>query len=247
MSTLTSIIAANFLVSLVALVGAVLLIFFKQKIQSLLPSFVGFAAGVLLTSSFIDIIPEALEAGNYEEYVYLSIFGGIVLFFLLERFMIWSHHHHDHKNIHSTTPLILIGDSIHNAIDGVAIAASFLANPILGWQTTLAVMAHEAPHEISDLALLIGNKLPPKKALGFNFISGLTAIIGGIAGYYFLDISEAFIPILLGFAGGMFIYIACTDLIPEMHEDFAKNKRWSQTIPFVLGIAIAFISRMLLE
>lgn len=249
MVTLTSIILATLLVSAISFTGGLLLFSKKLMTEKLAGILVSFAAGTLLAVTFIDLLPEALEAGMDGGIIFLPVLLGIVSFFFLERFVLWSHHH-DHKCEPRTKPtavLVLVGDSVHNFIDGAAIAAAFLASFPLGLATTLAMMAHEIPQEIADFSILIHGGMSKSRALFFNFLSGLTALLGAVASFYFLERIEGLLPLLLAFTGGMFIYIACADLIPELHHDFAKRRSWAQVIPFVLGLLLLAVLVRLLE
>lgn len=242
---LLTIIIASLFVSLASLLGGFLL--FKKNLLNpkVVPYLVSFAAGVILTVAFFDLLPEALhhaqEQGN-DLNIFVPAFIGVVLFFFLERFLLWFHHHDDDHGHKPTSVLVLVGDSFHNFIDGVVIAASFLADPALGVVTTIAIAAHELPHEIADFSILIHSGLSKTKALFYNFLSSLTALAGAVGGYFFLSTIEEGLPYLLALSAGMFIYIACADLIPELHTDYKKQRRWQQVIPFVLGIVIIYIS-----
>ena len=250
MTTLSSIIIASLFVSSVALSGALLLVWKRLLTGKAITYFVSFAAGMLLAISFMDLLPEAVEGRVRISNVFLSTFFGIVTFFFLERFVLWFHHHDDLDDLHGAKPsalLILVGDGLHNFIDGVAIAATFLTNPTLGLTTTLAIAAHEVPQEIADFSILIAGGMKKAKALFFNLLSGLTALIGAIAGFYFLEHLQENLPIALAFTAGMFIYIACSDLIPDLHRDFRQRKSWMQSLPFIFGIVIAWFIVKLLE
>lgn len=246
MDLLLPIIISSFLVSLISFSGGLLLII-KHATLDKTAYLVSFAAGVMLTVAFLDILPEAAESASEPLDIFLPTFLAIVMFFFLERFVLWFHHH---DASHDDTPslyLILIGDGLHNFIDGIAIAASFLSNPALGVTTTLAMAAHEIPQEIADFSVLISKGMKKTYALFVNFISALTALIGAVVGYFFLDNLQAMLPSFLAFTAGMFIYISCSDLIPELHKDFKKQKSWNQSIPFILGIVILWFSVKLLE
>ena len=245
MDTLLFIIVASLAISSVSFFGGVLLFWRHLWTQGASAYLVSFAAGIMLAASFFDLLPEAAEVGGVE--IFLPAFLGVVTFFFLERFVLWFHHH---DSLHDSKPapiLVLLGDAVHNFIDGVGIAAAFLLNPSLGVVTTLAIAAHEIPQEIADLGVLIHGGLGRAKALFFNLISGLTALVGAVAGYYFLANLEGLLPGLLAFTAGMFIYIACSDLIPELHRDFQKQKSWLQSAPFVAGILLLWFLIKLLE
>lgn len=241
MITLGLIIFASIFVSLISFAGG-LFFFVKNKfIEKMTTHLVSFAAGSMLAVSFLDILPEALEEGGEGFNIFLPIFLGIVGFFFLERFVVWFHHH---DSTHDTNPvafLVLLGDGIHNFIDGVAIAATFLTSPGLGAATTMAMIAHEIPQEIADFSVLIHGGMSRRKALFYNFLSALAALLGAVGGFYLLEGLNDFLPVLLAFTGGMFIYIACADLIPEMHKDFARQKSWVQSLPFILGLVVLWL------
>lgn len=241
MPVLVLIIAATLLVSLVALIGALFLYWEKLTSQKITFSLLSFAAGTMLAVSFLDLLPEALESASEETNIFVLALLGIVIFFFLERFVLWFHHHDETHGMKPSAVLILLGDGLHNFIDGVAIAAAFLVSPALGFATTLAIAAHEIPQEIADFSVLVHGGMQRIKALTFNFISGLTALAGAILGFYFLEGLEGIVPLFLAFTAGMFIYIACSDLIPEIHKSAEKQKSWTQFLPFLLGIATLWI------
>ncbi|MCX8009355.1 MAG: ZIP family metal transporter [Patescibacteria group bacterium] len=241
MITLPLIIIASLAVSLVALAGGFL--FFQKKPLVHPTVFVGFAAGVMLTTALLELIPEAIHDAEEISHAtaILPVFAGILFFFFLERFVLWFHHHDDTHAMKPTAPLILIGDGIHNFIDGIGIAAAFLLDIRLGIITTLAIAAHEIPQELADLGVLIHAGLRKTNALAYNFLSGLSALAGAILGYMVLEQMETILPMLLGFTGGMFLYISLSDLIPELHHSSAKTTQFRQTLPFIAGIIISFI------
>lgn len=246
MSTLSSIIIASLIVSLISLIGGLLLLWKKLLTEKLSPYWVSFAAGVMLSSALLDLLPEALEIGS-DQTIFIAILFGITLFFFLERFVLWFHHHDDTHNAKPSTLLILLGDSLHNMFDGVAIAAAFLTNPAVGITATLAISAHEIPQEIADFNILIAGGLRKRDALFFNLLSAFTALIGAILGFYFLDRVARVLPLFLAFTSGMFIYIACSDLIPDMHKEFQKQKGWINSVPFLIGIVTVYALITLLE
>jgi zinc and cadmium transporter len=237
---LLSIVASSAAISLVSLLGGFGLIHKFTQNRKLLPFFVSFAAGVMLATAFFDLFPEALELGDADT-IFLPAFLGIVLFFFLERFVLWFHHHDDHHSLKPSAILITFGDAIHNFIDGVVIAAAFITNPALGVVTTLAIAAHEIPHEMADFSVLIHSGMSRAKALFYNFLSGVTAVAGSILGYFFLESLEGAIPFLLSFTAGMFIYIACSDLIPDLHQEFKEKRNWLQVVPFIVGIVLIYL------
>jgi zinc and cadmium transporter len=233
-----------FLVSLISLIGIWTLAIKGKILNKILIFFVSLSAGALLGGAFIHLIPEGLETFGITNIFFIFILIGILLFFILEKLITW-HHCHDLKckKHHPKTigPMIIIGDSLHNFIDGLIIGGSFLINIPLGIATTIAVILHEIPQEIGDFGVLIHAGYSKKKALLLNFLSALTAIIGTVVALTIGAMSESFIAYLLPFAAGGFIYIAASDLIPELHKDFKISTSILQVLVFILGIALMYI------
>lgn len=246
MPIFSQIMIASLVVSSVSLVGGILLFWRNIFNEKHTVYYVSFAAGVMLTTALIDLLPEALESG-VEDHLFVALLLGVVVFFFMERSLIWFHHHDDTHQSKPSSFLILFGDGFHNAFDGIAIAAAFLTNPAVGIATTIAIAAHEIPQEIADFSVLVHGGMKKKTALLLNFLSAFTALAGALLGYFFLHALEEYLPIFLAFSAGMFIYIACSDLIPDLHQDFKKQKAWSQSIPFIVGIVIAYSFITLLE
>jgi len=238
---LFEIIVATFVVSAMSLVGVLTLSINDRQLHSLLFLFVSFSAGALLGAAFFDLLPEGINAGGLVQTMQLAVVG-VVMFFVIEKFLHWHHHHkHHHKGERTEAPftyLNLVGDGVHNFVDGTIIAASFLQNPALGVTTTIAIMAHEIPQEIGDFSLLIYGGFTKKKALMFNYISSLTALLGAVLTYYFSAYVPALIGILLPIAAGHFIYIACADLVPEMHKETSTRRSALQFASFAAGIVL---------
>jgi len=177
------------------------------------------------------------------EKISLFIILGLLLFFILEKFLYWRHCHKDKYYIHSFAYLNLLGDGLHNFIDGLIIAAAYLINISLGITTTIAIILHEIPKEVGDFGVLVYAGFKKKKALFYNFLSALTAILGAILGYL---ISGGFnITILLPFAAGGFIYIAATDLIPELHKRVKVSESIFQLIFILIGLILMWSLRFL--
>ena len=252
MSTLGYILLFTFIGSLAALIGGVVLLS-KEKFALNISHFLAsFAAGILLGSAFFDLLPEAVhESQELGINVHLWALIGIVLFFLIERFIHWFHHHeeyHEHeKESKSTIPLVVIGDTVHNFIDGIVISATFLVSIPLGIATTMAVAAHEIPQEIGDFGLLLHKGLSKKKVLFVNIISASFAFLGAIMTYLLGNVLENYIPILLALTAGFFIYIAASDLIPEIHYEKRRGFAIIESVLLLLGIVVIFISTSLLE
>ncbi|NTW27487.1 MAG: ZIP family metal transporter [Candidatus Moranbacteria bacterium] len=235
-------IASVLLVSAVSLIGVVTIFFGEKKLNSILRLFVSFSVGALLGDAFIHLIPEAFESGSL--LVSASILGGILSFFVLERFIHWRHCHEVgcEEHGHALPYVILFGDGLHNLIDGVIIGASYLVSIPVGIATTLAVVFHEIPQEIGDFGTLLYSGFSKTKALLWNFASALTAVVGAVMVLLVSSQFESVTKILIPFAAGGFIYIATADMIPELHKH--KAHKLSETIKqvffFVLGIAIMY-------
>ena len=252
MSTLNYILLFTFIGSLGALIGGIILLS-KEKLALKISHFLAsFAAGTLLGTAFFDLLPEAAHKAEETGIdIFLWTLLGIVIFFLIERFIHWFHHHedfHDNKDEKkSTIPLVIIGDTIHNFIDGVVIAATFMVNIQLGIFTTLAVFAHEIPQEIGDFGLMLHKGLSRKKIIIVNVVSSAVAFIGAILTYLLGNVLEGYLPIFLALTAGFFIYIAASDLIPEIHHERRRGYALIESLMLILGIIIILISVSLLE
>jgi len=224
MTTLTMIVLATLIGGLLSMVAAAGLVFrFSRRSTATL---VAFAAGVMLSSALLDILPEAfagVEAGAGQA-LFATLLAGLLGFFALERLALWRHAHADcvvgegEQQAEVAAPLVLIGDAFHNFVDGLLIAAAFLADPMLGATTTLAVVAHEIPQELGDFVLLLNAGWSRRKAFLANAASSLTSVLGGLLGYFALEGAEQFLPYVLTIAAASFIYIAVADLLPLLHR-----------------------------
>lgn len=241
MNVLAYILIFSFIGSIVSLIGGILLLFrekFALKISHYLSAFAG---GALLGTAFFDLLPEALELTNKEN-VFLWTLIGVLTFFLLERFI----HHHD-KNVDpkekkTIIPLIIIGDTVHNFIDGVAMAATFLISIPLGIVTSLAVAAHEIPQEIGDFGLMLHKGVKRKKVLLINFYSALAAMAGAVVTYVAKDSIEGLLPAVLGLTSGFFIYIAASNLIPEIHNREDQKIAFWETVMLFFGVLVIYLT-----
>ncbi|MBI2599845.1 ZIP family metal transporter [Candidatus Daviesbacteria bacterium] len=248
MSILAYILIFTFLGSVVSLIGGVLLLLkekFAIKISHFLASF---AAGTLLGTAFFDLLPEAQEAtAESGVSIFLWTLIGILIFFLLERFI----HHHDHgtkpDEKKSVIPLIVIGDTVHNFIDGIAVAATFLISIPLGIVTSLAVAAHEIPQEIGDFGLMLQQGVARRRVLLINFYSTLAALAGAILTYTAKDSIQNLLPIVMSLTAGFFIYIAAANLIPEIHNMDNKKVAFWETVLLVGGVVLIYFIVSLLE
>lgn len=246
--TLIWIIGSTLVVSLISLVGIFALTIKDKLLHKILFGLIGFSAGALIGGAFLHILPEALEKTKSISVFYYLILG-IVLFFMMERYFYWRHCHEEGVcEVHAFTYLNLIGDGFHNFIDGMVIAASFIVSVKLGIATTLAVILHEIPQELGDFAVLVHGGFTKKKALLCNFISALMAMIGAIVAYFITDIASGFANFILPLTAGGFIYIATSDLIPEIHKEKDLKRSTSAFIAFIFGIAfMALVKQFLPE
>jgi len=243
---LVQILLATFIISIIALVGIFTFVLKKDWLNKIILVLVALSSGALLGGAFLHLLPEAIEEVGAGLDVFLTLLLGFCLFFVLEQFLHW-HHQHNTQN-QTTKPfsyLILISDGFHNFIDGLVIAASFLVNAPAGIATTMAVGLHEIPQELGDFGVLIHGGMSKKKALFFNYISALTAIVGGIVGYFASAITEISIVYLLPFAAGHFIYISAADLIPEIKHRENLGKSIVHFIAFLAGIVIMLLARFI--
>jgi zinc and cadmium transporter len=237
MSTLLWIIIATVANGFVALIGAVTLGLKENTLKKLLLILVAFSAGALLSGALLHLMVESFEhLAATTAFIYFII--GFVVFFLVEKFLYW---HHCHKSgvceVHPYTYLILFGDGIHNFIDGLVIAVSFVVNAGFGTVTTFLIIAHEIPQEMGNFGILVYGGMRKMRALVYNFISQLTCVIGGIVGFFAATSIQPLVPFLLPFAAGGFIYIAASDLIPELHRESDLRKSMLTFIFFLIGIA----------
>jgi zinc and cadmium transporter len=243
---LLSILASTFIVSLISLIGIFTLTIKEHLLQKILFSLIGFSAGALIGGAFLHLLPEALEKSSSTNVFYVLILG-IVLFFAMERYFYWRHcHEKEVCDIHAFTYLNLIGDGIHNFIDGLVIAASFMLSVKLGIVTTLAIILHEIPQELGDFAVLIYGGFSKQKALAFNFLCALMAMAGAVCGYFITGLSRGFSNFIIPLTAGGFIYIATSDLIPEIHKERNLKRSTLAFIAFLLGIIFMALAKLLL-
>jgi zinc and cadmium transporter len=243
--TLAYILISTFIVSLISLIGVFTLAIKEKLLQRILFCLIGFSAGALIGGAFLHILPEALEKTKGSAVFYYLIMG-LVLFFLLERYFFWRHCHEGVCDVHAFTYLNLLGDGIHNFIDGMAIAASFTISLKLGIVTTVAIILHEIPQELGDFAVLVYGGFSKKKALFFNFLTALTAMLGAVAGFFITDLARGFANFIMPFTAGGFIYIAASDLIPEIHKEKDLKRANAAFIAFLFGIIFMALAKQLL-
>jgi zinc and cadmium transporter len=232
--TLLLIIFATFLVSLIGFVGVVALAISDRMLKKILLCLIGLSAGALMGGAFLHLLAESVTVSDPET-VFLITLLGYVLFFVLEKVM-WRHCHEKDCKIHTFAYLNLVGDGVHNFIDGLIIASSFIVSVPLGFVTTLAVAIHELPQEIGDFGVLVYGGFGKRKALVLNFVTALTAIAGGIVGFFLSQYIGDTTKFLLPFAAGGFIYIAASDLVPELHKETDIWRSLTVFGFFLLGI-----------
>jgi len=236
----------------------------KQR-NGVLPHLVSFATGALLGAALLALIPHAVEAAGMENVheVGIALIAGIALFFVLEKFLLWRHCHDDHcaehpldvghdHHAHSQShahqheqarkkasgTLVLVGDALHNVLDGVLIAAAFLTDVHLGIVTALAIMAHEIPQEVGNFAVLLNSGVSRRRALVLNLLTSLTAVIGGVIGFFALKQALTILPFAVAVAASSLLYVAVADLIPGLHRKIDPRSSITQVLLIGLGIAL---------
>lgn len=259
MSLLVWIIIFSLVGGVLSVLAASLLLLVKDEHHPhILPHLVSYSIGALLGAAFLAILPHAITANvNVDAHnVGLAILIGLLSFFLMEKILLWRHCHSSHCEVHSpdeigtlhtghshahgdaSGSLIIIGDGIHNMVDGVLIAAAFMTDFHLGVVTALAVAAHEIPQELGDFAILLNSGFSRKKALFYNVIASFTTLVGAVLAYYSLQSMQAVLPYILSIAASSFIYIAVADLIPGLH----KKTQLKETLQQILLISAGVIT-----
>jgi zinc and cadmium transporter len=244
MSPLFWIIASTFVISLLSFVGVLTLVLKEKWLDKILLSLVALASGALMGGAFFHLLPEAIEKLDGER-VFVWVLVAIVVFLVVEKFFQWRHCHKDHCEIHSFGYMTLIGDGLHNFIDGLIIAAAFMESVTLGLTVSLAVVLHEIPQEFGDFGALISAGFKKKRALLVNFFAALTAIAGGVVGFFLAGYSREFIKILVPFAAGSFIYIAASDLLPEFRKETKTKESVISLLMFLAGIGIVYLMKFI--
>ena len=232
------------IVSFVSLIGSFFISLREDVLKKYVSLFISLAVGALLGDAFIHLIPEAFDKFSNTTLVGILLISGILLFFIIEKFLHWHHHGEDkdENHIHPVGKLILFTDGFHNLIDGIIIGVSFLISPHVGIATTLAVVLHEIPQEIGDFAVLVHSGYTKEKALWLNFLSALMAVLGLAISLIFSSIAETFVLWVIPIAAGGFIYIAVADLIPELH----KTKKIKYSLVQFVTILAGILSMVLL-
>jgi zinc and cadmium transporter len=250
-SELLSIVGSTVLVSAISFIGVLSLPLDKKSMQGWLILLVALSAGVLIGDAFLHLIPEAFEAneglatalGGPTETTLGLVIVGFLIFLFIEKVVHWRHCHEPDCEVHTFGYMNLVGDSVHNLMDGLAIAASFVSGPQLGVATTLAIIFHEIPQEVGDFGVLLHSGFTKGRAMGMNFLTALTAVLGGIAGFWISSAYGSFIGLLLPITAGGFIYISASDLVPELHKESDLGKAIPAFAVFMLGIIFMWALR----
>jgi zinc and cadmium transporter len=246
--------------ALSALAASLFLIAPESVRIRVLPHLVSFATGALLSAALLGLLPHAVESAGLSEAhtVGLALLIGLLIFFVLEKLVLWRHchqevceghvphaHAHDNGRAAASASLILIGDGFHNLLDGVLIAAAFMTDLHLGIVTAVAVFAHEIPQEVGDLAILLHSGMSRWRALTLNLLTSVTSVFGGIAAYFALGRLNHVLPYAIAIAASSFLYIAVADLIPGLHRRVDPGSGVKQFAFIVLGVAVIYVSHSL--
>jgi len=247
------IIAVCFFGSVLSLMLAYL--FSKLKMVNYADYFVSLAVGTLLGAAFLEIIPQAYELSCDLHQISLIVLIGILVFFILEKLLVWRHCHGSHCENHSPVvnhdvkkgSILIIGDCFHNFIDGILIASAFIVDINLGLITALAIIVHEIPQEISNFSILINSGYSLSRTLMMNIITGCAMIVGAILAYFVLNDLEELIPIILSLAASSMIYVAISDLIPSLHKKVQIMQTLQQTFSILFGVLIIYFLHSLIH
>jgi zinc and cadmium transporter len=241
--TLAYILMATFLGGVVSVLLAAVLS--APLLGMLVKHLVSLSTGVLLGTALLHVLPEAFETGTAPSFLFMTLLGGLIFFFLLEKAELYRHgHHHEHDEHHHHHGFdhdqagrgglsVLVGDSIHNFCDGILIAAAFMLDTQVGVVTALAIIAHEIPQEVGDYIVLVNAGFSRQRALFYNALSGLAAVLGGVLGYVLIEPWQAYLPYLMVVAASSFIYVAVADLIPQLQ----RRLSWRETVAQVFWLA----------
>ncbi|MCX6744362.1 MAG: ZIP family metal transporter [Candidatus Parcubacteria bacterium] len=236
---------ASFIVSLIGLAVFLGLFLQEKLLKKILIFLVSFSAGSLMGGAFFHLLPESLEETKKPLLVFVYLLTGFCLFFILEKFLRWHHchgkecHHHEHLGY-----MNLIGDSFHNFLDGLIIITAFVASTPLGLVTTISIISHEIPQEMGDFGVLLYSGMPKKKAMLYNFMVALFAMLGVFVGYFLIQFVGGLQSFFLPAAAGGFIYIAATDLIPELQEEINAKSSVVHFGIFVLALVFMYLVKI---
>jgi zinc and cadmium transporter len=254
MSVLLWIVASSFAGGVLSVLSAAL--FALNARAHWINSLVSYAIGALLGAAFLEILPEALKLTSSIPMVSGAVLAGILIFFTLEKLLLWRHCHHDHCEAHEPVEpgahgrsgtMIMVGDTFHNFVDGIIIAAAFLADVNLGIVTALAIIAHEIPQEVGDFMILLHSGYTKAQALLVNLVSSLATLLGGVLAYYALQSMQSIVPTLLALAAASMIYVAVADLIPGLHKRTTLRDTLEQVVLIALGISSILLVQLLVS
>ena len=244
MSPLFWIVASTFFISLISFIGVLTLVLKDKWLDKILLTLVSLASGALMGGAFLHLLPEAVEETD-GQVAFVWVLIAFAVFFVIEKIFQWRHCHKGHCEIHTFGYMSLLGDSIHNFIDGLIVAASFVESINLGLIVSLMVILHEIPQEFGDFGTLLYAGFKKRRALLMNFLTAVTAIVGGVVGFFWASYSGNFIKVLLPFAAGGFIYIAASDLLPEIRKTVKLKESISTFLVFLLGIGFIYLMKFL--
>jgi zinc and cadmium transporter len=257
MDTLTAIFIASLFGGILSVLAAGFVAF--QARANWVPVLVSYAIGALLGAAFLEIVPEAFESASSAQSMAATILAGIMLFFVLEKLVLWRHCHveeceahapgHDHEEAHDhgrSGMMITVGDTFHNFVDGILIAAAFLANFNLGVVTALAIIAHEIPQEVGDFLILLHSGYTKRQAIMLNLLSSLATLVGGVLAYHALGSMKEWVPYVLGLAASSMIYVSVADLIPGLHKRPELHDTAQQVALIALGVGSIWLTKVLL-
>ncbi len=259
MSLITWIILFCLLGGLLSVLAAALFLVLSESLRTrLLPHLVSFATGALLGAAFLGLLPHALQSMSETDVhrIPMVVLFGLLGFFVLEKLVLWRHCHADHCEVHapdqaqkdhSTGAMILIGDGLHNFLDGILIAGAFLTDIHLGVVTSLAVAAHEIPQEVGDFAVLLHSGYARGRAFLYNILTSLTTVVGGLLAWVALQEIQAALPYVLAVAASSFIYIAVADLIPTLHRRVEGKATVQQVVLIAAGILVIYLAHSTLH
>jgi zinc and cadmium transporter len=242
MATYLQVIFFSLIGGLFSLIGGILMLSKKSLAEGLAEYATPLAAGALIAAVFLDLLKDGLQEAAAST-VLMGALAGILLFFYAERFLHWFHHHHQHENSDPSKSLIIIGDTAHNALDGVAIAAAFLVSVPTGIVTTIAVAAHEIPQEVGDFGLLLAKGMSRKKVLLVNVVSSLATTVMAVITFALGSADKLPLGLLLGISAGFLLYIALSDIIPTIHENTPSHKLFDvRPLLLLAGVLIVGVS-----
>ncbi|MGH8496949.1 MAG: ZIP family metal transporter [Gammaproteobacteria bacterium] len=259
MSTLTWILGFTVLGGLLSTFAASMFLVLNARARArLLPHLISFATGALLGAAFLGLLPHAVDEAGVDRLhtIGATVLAGILVFFVLEKLVLWRHCHLDdceahgpqeHHRAAASGTMILMGDGIHNFLDGMLIAAAFLTDVHLGIVTAVAVIAHEIPQEVGDLAVLLNGGMGRLRALMYNLMTGLAAVLGGVLAYFWFEAAAELLPYVLAVAASSFLYVAVADLIPGLHRRIGAHASLAQIVLIAAGIAVIYTTHSTLH